>query len=129
MFSHVTVGTRDIEAAIAFYDRLLAPLGLSRSGADVGEGWACWHRPGELAEFLVMRPIDGKAATVGNGTTVAFFAPDRPTVDAVYAAGLATGGTDEGPPGPRPQYTGNYYGAYLRDPDGNKLCICHRDIN
>ena len=64
---------------------------------------------------------------MGNGVTVAFEAPDRASVDRFHAAGLAQGGTDEGAPGLRPHYHPDYYGAYLRDPDGNKLCcVCHR---
>ena len=78
-------------------------------------------------QFWVMRPIDGKAATVGNGVTVAFEATDRAAVDALHARALEAGATDEGAPGLRPHYHADYYGAYLRDPDGNKLCIvCHR---
>lgn len=74
-----------------------------------------------------MRPIDREPATVGNGITIAFEAPDRATVDRFHAEALAAGGTDAGPPGLRPQYHPDYYGAYARDPDGNKLCCaCHR---
>ncbi len=126
MFSHVTVGTKDLAAAAAFYDRVLAPLGLSRGGYDEAQGWAYWGREGEGTEFFVTRPFDGQAASVGNGAMVAFRAATPEMVDAAYAAGIAAGGTDEGPPGPRPQYSPGYYGAYLRDLDGNKLCFCRR---
>ena len=128
MLSHVTLGTNDLARALAFYDRLLAPLGLARLETDLAEGLAGWGRPGEEGRpFWVMRPIDGRTASPGNGVTVAFEAPDRPTVDAVHQAGLAAGGRDEGGPGLRPHYHADYYGAYLRDPDGNKLCcVCHR---
>ena len=69
---------------------------------------------------------DQKDATPGNGVTVAFDAPSRAAVDAFHAAALAAGGTDEGPPGVREHYHSNYYGAYVRDPDGNKICVvCH----
>jgi predicted lactoylglutathione lyase len=74
-----------------------------------------------------MRPINGQPASIGNGSTVAFEAPDRRTVDAFHRAGLEAGGTCEGPPGERPHYHPDYYGAYLRDLDGDKLCCaCHR---
>ena len=78
-------------------------------------------------KLFVGPTFDGQPATNGNGTHIAFIAKDRPTVDAFYAAALANGGSDEGPPGPRPHYHPNYYGAYVRDPDGNKVqAVCHR---
>lgn len=128
MFSHVTLGTADIARAIAFYDRVLAPLGLARQESDVEKGFAGYAAaPETTPQFWVLRPIDGRAASAGNGTTVAFEAPDRATVDAVHAAILAAGGTDEGGPGLRPHYHADYYGAYARDLDGHKLCVvCHR---
>ena len=74
-----------------------------------------------------MRPFDGQAASAGNGTMTAFQAASRDIVDKAHAYALAQGGTDEGTPGLRPQYHPNYYGAYFRDPDGNKLCVvCHK---
>ncbi len=128
MFSHVTVGTSDIARAIAFYDRVLAPLGLARQESDLEKAYAGYAAaPEATPQFWVLRPIDGKPASVGNGVTVAFEATTRATVDAVHAAILAAGGTDEGRPGLRPHYHADYYGAYARDPDGNKLCcVCHR---
>jgi catechol 2,3-dioxygenase-like lactoylglutathione lyase family enzyme len=129
LFSHVTVGARDYAAATRFYDAVLLPLGLERRTDEPEIGWACWHRPGDPAEFYVCRPFDGAAATPGNGSMTAFFAPDRMAVDAAHAAGLAAGGRDEGAPGLRPHYSTGYYGAYLRDPDGNKLCVVHRVID
>lgn len=77
--------------------------------------------------FLVGRPWDGKAAQPGNGQMVALLAPSRAAVDAAYAAALAHGGAGEGAPGLRPHYHPNYYGAYFRDPEGNKLCVCCHD--
>jgi catechol 2,3-dioxygenase-like lactoylglutathione lyase family enzyme len=128
MYSHVTVGTNDIARAIAFYDRVLAPLGLARQESDLGEGHAGYAAaPEATPQFWVLRPINREPAGAGNGVTIAFEAPDRATVDAVHAAILAAGGTDEGGPGLRPHYHADYYGAYGRDPDGNKLCcVCHR---
>jgi catechol 2,3-dioxygenase-like lactoylglutathione lyase family enzyme len=74
-----------------------------------------------------MRPIDGRPAAVGNGGTVAFEAPDRLAADTVHATALAAGGRDEGGPGLRPHYHADFYAAYVRDPDGHKICcVCHR---
>lgn len=128
MFSHVTLGTDDIARAVAFYDAVLAPLGLRRQESDLEKGYAGYAAaPETTPQFWVLRPIDGRAASPGNGTTVAFEARDRATVDAVHAAILAAGGRDEGGPGLRPHYHADYYGAYARDPDGHKLCVvCHR---
>ncbi len=128
MFSHVTLGTADIARAVAFYDRVLAPLGLARQESDLEKGYAGYAAaPETTPQFWVLRPIDGHSTSVGNGTTVAFEARDRATVDAVHAAILAGGGADEGGPGLRPHYHADYYGAYARDLDGHKLCVvCHR---
>lgn len=128
MYSHVTLGTDDIARAIRFYDTVLAPLGLRRQESDLEKGYAGYAAaPGATPQFWVLRPIDGRKASVGNGVTVAFEAPDRGTVDAVHAAILAAGGRDEGAPGLRPHYHADYYGAYARDLDGHKLCVvCHR---
>jgi hypothetical protein len=72
------------------------------------------------------RPRDGNPASVGNGVNIGLLAPSRAAVRAAHAAGLANGGTDEGAPGLRAHYHANWYGAYLRDPTGNKLCVvCH----
>jgi catechol 2,3-dioxygenase-like lactoylglutathione lyase family enzyme len=128
MFSHVTLGTNDIRRAVAFYDPLLAALGLSRQEADLDHGYAGYAAaPEATPQFWVTAPLDRQPATVGNGVTIAFEAEDRATVDRFHAIALAHGGTDEGAPGLRPHYHPDYYGAYLRDPDGNKLCcVCHR---
>ena len=128
MFSHITVGTNDFDRAIAFYDAVLGPLGYRRFETHADPGLAGYAaRPDRTPQFWVMRPIDGKAATVGNGVTVAFEATDRAAVDALHARALEAGATDEGAPGLRPHYHADYYGAYLRDLDGNKLCVvCHR---
>ncbi|MFC4351579.1 VOC family protein [Fodinicurvata halophila] len=129
MFSHVTLGTQDLERAGKFYDGLLGPIGLQRqdSEPDGGPDAACWGHPGtSLSVFYAHIPFDGKPATVGNGCMVAFSAPSPEAVDAAYQAGLNAGGRDEGPPGPRPHYGEGYYGAYLRDPDGNKVHVVFR---
>lgn len=128
MYSHVTVGTADFDRAIAFYDALLMPLGMIRHETDTAHGLVGYARdPLAPPQFFLMRPIDGKPASVGNGVTIGFDAQSRAQVDALHAAGLATGGRDEGAPGLRTHYHPDFYGAYLRDPDGNKVCIvCHR---
>jgi catechol 2,3-dioxygenase-like lactoylglutathione lyase family enzyme len=128
MFSHVTLGTQDIRRAVAFYDAVLGGLGLARQEADLDKGYAGYAAaPETTPQFWVLRPIDGRAASVGNGMTSAFEAADRASVDRFHATALAQGATDEGAPGLRPHYHADYYGAYLRDPDGNKLCcVCHR---
>jgi catechol 2,3-dioxygenase-like lactoylglutathione lyase family enzyme len=125
MFSHITLGTNDIEKAKAFYDATLTPLGLARL-ADFPEA-AGYGPAGGKPPFWILRPIDKQPATVANGLTIGFDAPTRRAVDAAYAAARAKGAKDEGAPGLRPHYHANYYGAYVRDLDGNKLCIvCHR---
>nr|WP_323135323.1 VOC family protein [Dyella silvatica] len=129
MFSHVTVGCHDLEQAAAFYDAVLMPLGLQRRVVipDGGPQAACWVEPGHpLPRFYVYVPFDGRAAQAGNGVMVAFAALSAKAVDTAYAAGMAKGGADEGAPGPRPHYGVGYYGAYLRDPDGNKIHIVYR---
>jgi catechol 2,3-dioxygenase-like lactoylglutathione lyase family enzyme len=128
MFSHVTLGTDDLPRAIAFYDAVLGTLGLRRQETDLEHGLAGWFvAPEASPNFWLLRPIDGRPASVGNGVTIAFEAPDRATVDHFHATGLAQGATDAGAPGLRPHYHPDYYGAYLRDPDGNKICcVCHR---
>jgi catechol 2,3-dioxygenase-like lactoylglutathione lyase family enzyme len=128
MYSHVTLGTNDIRRAIAFYDAVLAGLGLARHETDLERGYAGWFvAPDATPNFWVLRPIDGHPASIGNGVTIGFEVPDRASVDRFHAAGLVHGGTDEGAPGLRAHYHPDYYGAYLRDPDGNKICcVCHR---
>ena len=118
MFSHVTVGTNDLAKAGAFYDAVFEALGMSR-GFEEETFISYGERSG--GRFFVMSPFDGEPATVGNGVHAAFRAADRVSVDAFHAAALANGGSDEGAPGLRPHYHADYYGAYVRDPDGNKL--------
>ena len=125
MFSHVTVGSNNVAKAKSFYDGLLKPLGLVRH-PEFPNGLG-YGRAGGRAQLWIVSPLDKKAASVGNGITIGLEAPDRPAVDAAYKAGMAAGGKDEGAPGLRTHYHPNYYGAYLRDPDGNKICIvCHK---
>ncbi len=123
MFSHVTVGTNDWPKAKRFYQAIADVLELPRFLER--EGGAAWGEAVGLKLF-VGPAFDGNPATVGNGTHIAFLAKSRAVVDAFHAAALANGGSDEGAPGLRPHYHPNYYGAYVRDPDGNKLqAVCH----
>lgn len=124
MFSHMTLGTNDLDRARRFYEPVMATLGIAQPFAFPGTLVF-----GELAgaKLFIVSPFDGGAASHGNGTHAAFLATDRAAVEAFHVAALAHGGSDEGAPGLRPQYHANYYGAYVRDPDGNKLqAVCHR---
>jgi catechol 2,3-dioxygenase-like lactoylglutathione lyase family enzyme len=125
MLSHVCLGTGDFGRAFAFYDPLMASLGHRLSFKDARKPWAAW-RP-EAAEgplLLIGAPFDGGPAAPGHGGMVALLAPGRAAVDAGHALALRLGGSCEGPPGLRPHYHPDFYGAYFRDPDGNKLCLC-----
>jgi len=129
VFSHITVGTNDLAKSSAFYDALLLPLGLQRRqvAPDGGPPSVCWVSPGSLLpRFYVYMPFNRATASAGNGSMVAFLAPGNDAVDAAYAAGISAGGKDEGGPGERLNYGAGYYGAYLRDPDGNKVHVVHR---
>jgi len=129
MFSHVCVGTNEFERAEAFYGALCDALGLKLRFSDQKAAAAAWQPADSDRPLLFLtRPFDGQAATPGNGHMVAFLAENRATVDGSHAIALAHGGSCEGPPGLRPHYHANYYGAYFRDPDGNKICVCcHRE--
>jgi catechol 2,3-dioxygenase-like lactoylglutathione lyase family enzyme len=118
MLHHVSVGVVDVERAARFYDAILGALGVKRvmeflpHAVAYGEG---------AAEFWVQLPHDQKQASPGNGAHVGFAARNRKAVDDFHAAALEAGAMDEGAPGPRPDYSPEYYGAFVRDPDGNKL--------
>lgn len=123
MFSHITLGTNDFEKAAAFYDAVFAALGIEQLFKL--DGLAAYGTMTGPKTFIVP-PFDGNAAKPGNGVHAAYLAKTRAEVDAFHAAALAHGGTDEGAPGLRPHYHPNYYGAYVRDPDGNKIqAVCH----
>lgn len=126
MFSHVTAGTHDLDKAMAFFDAVLAPLGIARTHTYPEHGWAGYERAGEGAAFWIGKPFDGRPAARGNGWMAAFMAPTRAAVDAAHAKALELGGSDEGAPGIRAHYAPDYYGAYFRDPEGNKFCLVHR---
>ena len=128
MFSHVTLGTHGLPRAIAFYDAVLAPLGIERVVSQYPK-WAAWQRRGEPEKLWVGRPFNGLPASWGNGCMTAFTALSRTAVEAAYAAAIASGGLDEGAPGLRVHYAPDYYGAYVRDPDGNKLHFVRRGVD
>lgn len=127
MFSHIFVGVKDFDRALAFYGPLMATIGVESRFCERTRPWAGWQTPGSIRPlFLIGTPHNREDHQAGNGQMVAFLAPDRATVDRAHETALKNGGTSEGAPGLRPQYHANYYGAYFRDPEGNKLCVaCH----
>lgn len=128
MFSHIQLGARDLPAMIRFYDAVLATLGLVRmpDDHDGGPGGAGWQRPDrDWPQFYVQLPFNGLPATWGNGVQISFAAASKDQVQAAWRTALVMGGQDEGAPGLRPQYAQDYYGAYCRDIEGNKLCFVH----
>jgi len=135
MFTYVYLGTNDLERATRFYDAAMASLGLRRCVTNDSEwdrisaGWGTYEDGGvrELA-LWVGKPFDQRAATTGNGTMVAFKARSWKEVDEFHAAALASGGSSEGAPGLRPHYGPDFYAAYVRDPDGNKLAAVCRGL-
>lgn len=120
MIAYSTLGTNDMDRAIAFYDSVFGTIGGVRESTSAT--WTGYGRPGDRAKIFLTQPFDKKAATGGNGGMLAFLAPDRAAVDAFHAQALAHGGADEGPPGVREGMNPVFYAAYVRDPDGNKLC-------
>ena len=123
MFSHVMIGTNDLPRAKAFYDAVLGALGVAPGHVDRHRVF--WRTP--TGVFSVSLPINGEPATVGNGSTLGFACTSAEQVQAWHAAGTANGGsTCEDPPGVRAGAAGQLYLAYLRDPDGNKICGLYR---
>ncbi|MEM7002431.1 MAG: VOC family protein [Pseudomonadota bacterium] len=122
MFSHIMLGATDMEASKQFYDATLGALGHAAGNMD--DKGRCFYFT-ESGVFAITPPIDGNAASGGNGSTIGFIAGSPEAADAWHAAGLANGGTTlEDPPGIR-EGSGLYL-AYLRDPSGNKICALHR---
>ncbi len=120
---HISVGVTNMARAKAFYDAALAPLGIRPvmpvhiGGALVAVGYG----DGDHPVFWVQNPINGQPASMGNGVHIAFRAPSRAAVDAFYLASLDQGGAEDGRPGLRTEYHPDYYAAFVRDPDGNKI--------
>lgn len=121
MIGYVTIGSNDIKRSCAFYDAALAPLGYARTFEE--GGWAGYGPGGkkEGLEIYIATPANGAPATLGNGSMLAFKAPSRGAVEAFHVAAIANGGTDEGAPGVRGEYDPPFFGAYVRDPEGNKF--------
>ena len=120
MFSHIMIGSNDIDRSKKFYDALFSAMG-GKPGVQDAKGRLIYAHNGGL--FLVTKPIDGQPATHSNGGTIGMSMTSPAQADAWHKAGVANGGTAiEDPPGPR----GSMYLAYLRDPDGTKLCALHR---
>jgi catechol 2,3-dioxygenase-like lactoylglutathione lyase family enzyme len=133
MFTYIYLGTNDLERATMFYDATLASLDLQRCITGdpdwdrISAGWGTYEDGGarELA-LWVGKPFNQQVATIGNGTMVAFRARSWKEVDDFHAAALANGGSSEGAPGLRPHYSPDFYAAYVRDLDGNKLAVVCR---
>lgn len=124
MYSHVMIGSNDIERSKRFYDAVFGALG-AKPGRSDDKGRLIYMHGGGL--FMVTQPINGQAATSGNGSTIGFACASPEQAGAWHAAGVANGGVScEDPPGVREGGFGKLYLAYLRDPDGNKLCGLYR---
>ena len=124
MLSHIFLGVSDFERAMLFYSAVLGVLGIEQRFCEPEKPWAGWqsiggHRP----LFLIGHPFDGAAHQSGNGAMTAFAASTRAQVDDAHRVAVSMGARDEGAPGLRTHYHADYYGAYFRDPDGNKLCV------
>ena len=123
MFSHIMIGTNDLERSRAFYAAVLGTLGVKPGFVDRHRVF--WRTP--TGTFSVTQPIDGKPACIGNGETFGFACSSAEQADAWHAAGVANGGTTcEDLPGVREGAAGKLYLAYLRDPDGHKICGLYR---
>jgi len=117
IISHISIGTNNFNRAVTFYDNVLSTLGckqLMKYPGAVAYGK-------EFPEFWVQMPINGEPATIGNGSHIGFIASTKEAVHAFHEAALIEGGTDDGAPGPRPDYGDAYYGCFIRDLDGNKI--------
>jgi catechol 2,3-dioxygenase-like lactoylglutathione lyase family enzyme len=123
---HVSVGVTNIKRSKDFYDAVLAPLGMRPiypveiNGQLVGVGYGETQKP----TFWIQLPINGQAASMGNGVHIAFSTTSRQQVDAFFLAAIERGGVEDGRPGLRTEYHPDYYGAFVRDPDGNKIEAC-----
>lgn len=126
MLLDLTLGTNDLQRSIRFYDAIFSILCVDRLEDD--DGWAGWGKSNDDGVSLwLCPPFDGKAATSANGSMLTFSAKNAAQVRAFHGAALANGGTDEGAPGIRARYSPDFYVAYVRDPDGHKLCAVFPD--
>ncbi len=121
MISYVTIGTNDVKASAIFWEKVLAPLGYKKFWEGEGIGFAIDGDANNIGSVWVMNPYNKEKAIPSNGTMIGFNAPNKQAVDDFHAAAIENGGTCEGKPGPREQYGPNFYVAYIRAPDGNKV--------
>ena len=119
MLGYLTIGANDLPRSERFYTAILAPLGYGKAEQEDGVAYTLPDSPA----VYVKKPFDGREATVGNGSMIAFRVPTHAELRALHSAGIAAGGTDEGAPGFRAQYSSNFFVGYLRDPLGNKLAL------
>jgi catechol 2,3-dioxygenase-like lactoylglutathione lyase family enzyme len=126
MLNYIMIGANDLPSSGRFYSAILTPLGYARTDAGSGMVFSLPELPDRLdgpATIYVIKPYDGREATVGNGSMTAFRTATHALVRTIHAAGIQAGGTDEGAPGFRAEYTEHFYVAYLRDPVGNKIAV------
>ena len=121
MIGYVTLGTNDLQGNAKFYDAIAKEMGVGRMMDE--DTFIAWGEMGGPAGVAITKPFDGNAPSVGNGTMVAFQAESQQQVRDLHAAALSAGGTNEGAPGFREAYSADFYVAYLRDPQGNKLAL------
>lgn len=128
MYAHVQLGARNIAALADFYDKVLRELGMVRvtSLDRIGPAGVIWRKlPARWPQFVINKPVNREAASVGNGSQISFLASSKSAVDAAWRTALSVGATDCGPPGLRPRYAADFYAAYCLDPEGHKLCFVH----
>jgi catechol 2,3-dioxygenase-like lactoylglutathione lyase family enzyme len=121
----VFIGTNNFDRAFEFYSGVMNELGMTLKFSDTEKPWAAWHAaesPRPL--FIIGKPFDNDPAVAGNGHMVALLASSSAMVNRSHAKALSAGARCEGAPGLRPHYHAHYYGAYFRDLDGNKICVC-----
>ena len=123
MIGYVTISAADVEASLPFFDAVFGAMGGERKSFE--GGWGFYGAKDAEGSVGVCKPFDGTPARAGNGIMIAFKAPSQDAVKATHAAALANGGIDEGAPGFRPPDGTAFYGAYFRDPTGNKFCVFH----
>ena len=127
VISHITLGTNNLKISTIFYDAVLATIGFDRLPKPEGKPPA-YAKNNSMPIIYIYPPYNNLPATWGNGSHVAFQAQSRNQVDEFHKIALSHGGTDEGAPGIREEYANNYYAAYIRDPDGNKLqAVCYAE--
>ena len=128
MLPHIILGVNKFDKTFQLYSIIMIERGSQLKFCDEKKPWAAWVSPDAPRPlFLIGKPFDGNPAIEGNGQMVALLAPSRHAVDRAYEAALAQGGSNQGAPGLRPEYHADYYRAYFRDRDGNKICVCCHD--